>query len=1099
MAGRLYATRSEDSPEEWTDGFVEILLEAVHTNALAQGFSDESGPLGRVLVEDKELLDALERNKRKVNDVLSAWPEGLSFTVYALSNVVWQLRAWYTQRVGLLILDVLEMVSRQRNRLPPGPADPGLCVMKLLEGVALIETCRHSPERVREVLEALIRAKRLPNNVRLEAALVALYDGADGQIYRVPFPVPLGTTAGEKYLKDLAESLAPPAPVMESVARAKKAIEDAVDKVWPGVKPQYFGSGVNGFETCSSDVDCVVQVPLDPEDSLPDGEREGPSGAGGAGGMDRHKAKIAEAKAARKLAEALRTGENFGLEVKEVVETARVPLCKLQSKEGIAIDISFNNLLPLHNSRLLKAYSSYHPLVSPFGRLVKWWAKQRHVNDAMEGTLSSYSHILLVIHYLQRIGLVPNLQEKSTVDDETRGLVGEDHLHDGVHDVWFFDPSKKPDHRFNMEAPPPKEVTLRGLLCGFFRYFGYEFPFHSEVLSIRHPGGRVPKQEYFRDVFRLKAERVSQSLERLTSGDLPRDEPVELSPALDDHIWREESADTVEKAQGAESPPPPPMEEPAAPEAPEEVVEPVRKEEAAKRFKLPKEESVVQHDLSSRQTLCIDDPMELGRTLGTTFQGMERLCFENRRACELLSLGRDEESDNAQLDELFNGPPPERNVFELIRHRNFPPIFDERRRHSQPDRRGFPTRPPKRTVEMPIDRADITKLKGPGCKVIQELQSMDGMDFVSIKEDDPAGPKVVLRGAAAVVEQVIEKIELLRLKPQAEGPSRPTGSSSSTARGPLAGGNNDWPPDKQWHPTLEHNRQQGPGGTRAPGPGQAPRTRGEEYNELWPALDQRKGKGEGKRAGEGIAAQVQAGSFYPPGKGKGKDGGMAGPPKGMPKGGHDRPQGFLGEHRSPKLGPAQDPDDWGWAPAPAPAPAPPPARCQGQEQGMALLKALQPQREGRDDHSGYESSDAAGRGRSTSGGEILKMVQQPKREAWDDHHGYDGYEEAGKGKGGKGKGGYDHYGAPQRDKGAGQGSYFEREGGHMAYERQENPGRGHPPPDSIMRVWSSSTARQPQPPQISERTLNEEPPEPPPPPPGPPPEKRNKNKIQSWQ
>lgn len=43
--------------------------------------------------------------------------------------------------------------------------------------------------------------------------------------------------------------------------------------------------------------------------------------------------------------------------------------------------------------------------------------------------------------------------------------------------------------------------------------------------------------------------------------------------------------------------------------------------------------------MSQRQVLCIDDPMELGRSLGASFQGFERLCFEWRRAFDLLPLG----------------------------------------------------------------------------------------------------------------------------------------------------------------------------------------------------------------------------------------------------------------------------------------------------------------------------------------------------------------------------------------------------------------------------------------------------------------------------
>ena len=47
-------------------------------------------------------------------------------------------------------------------------------------------------------------------------------------------------------------------------------------------------------------------------------------------------------------------------------------------------DITFNNLLPLYNSRLLKAYSALDDRVAKLGRLVKYWAKRRAVNEAPE-------------------------------------------------------------------------------------------------------------------------------------------------------------------------------------------------------------------------------------------------------------------------------------------------------------------------------------------------------------------------------------------------------------------------------------------------------------------------------------------------------------------------------------------------------------------------------------------------------------------------------------------------------------------------------------------------------------------------------------------
>ena len=57
-------------------------------------------------------------------------------------------------------------------------------------------------------------------------------------------------------------------------------------------------------------------------------------------------------------------------------------------------------------------YSRVDPRVRALAYVVKHWVKARHINNASEGTLSSYAYILLVLHFLQtrKPAIVPNLQ-----------------------------------------------------------------------------------------------------------------------------------------------------------------------------------------------------------------------------------------------------------------------------------------------------------------------------------------------------------------------------------------------------------------------------------------------------------------------------------------------------------------------------------------------------------------------------------------------------------------------------------------------------------------------------------------------------------------
>lgn len=68
--------------------------------------------------------------------------------------------------------------------------------------------------------------------------------------------------------------------------------------------------------------------------------------------------------------------------------------------------------LSLFRPSALQAYSVADPRVKELAYVVKHWAKRRCVNNASEGTLSSYGYLLCLVHFLQTRNppVVPNLQ-----------------------------------------------------------------------------------------------------------------------------------------------------------------------------------------------------------------------------------------------------------------------------------------------------------------------------------------------------------------------------------------------------------------------------------------------------------------------------------------------------------------------------------------------------------------------------------------------------------------------------------------------------------------------------------------------------------------
>eukprot|EP00438_Fugacium_kawagutii_P004053 Skav219301 [mRNA] locus=scaffold2157:525304:526053:- [translate_table: standard] len=94
---------------------------------------------------------------------------------------------------------------------------------------------------------------------------------------------------------------------------------------------------------------------------------------------------------------------------------ARVPILKLSmmlpTGKVLDCDLSVNNLLPVFNTRLLRAYADINPHVVVLVQTCKEWAKENGVHGAARGNLSSYAFTLMVIFFLQIRGDLPCLQQ----------------------------------------------------------------------------------------------------------------------------------------------------------------------------------------------------------------------------------------------------------------------------------------------------------------------------------------------------------------------------------------------------------------------------------------------------------------------------------------------------------------------------------------------------------------------------------------------------------------------------------------------------------------------------------------------------------------
>ncbi|KAG8530136.1 uncharacterized protein KY384_005619 [Bacidia gigantensis] len=168
-----------------------------------------------------------------------------------------------------------------------------------------------------------------------------------------------------------------------------------------------------------------------------------------------------------------------------------------KSGVGLQCDINFSNTLGIHNSALLRCYSICDPRVKPMVLFIKSWAKKRKINCAYEGTLSSYGYVLMVLHYLLNIADPPVLHNLQHVPDIQNDPISLSTPTVNGYNTLFF---RNEAHLSDLAARnqmTTNTAPLGALLRGFFTYFGtngfHNFQWTTHALSLRTPGGLIPK------------------------------------------------------------------------------------------------------------------------------------------------------------------------------------------------------------------------------------------------------------------------------------------------------------------------------------------------------------------------------------------------------------------------------------------------------------------------------------------------------------------------------------------------------------------------------------------------------------------------------
>ncbi|PVI05027.1 hypothetical protein DM02DRAFT_517753 [Periconia macrospinosa] len=274
----------------------------------------------------------------------------------------------------------------------------------------------------------------------------------------------------------------------ELVAKLQRILETE----FPGneFKVHVFGSSGNMLYTSESDVDVCIQTPMTKLEEM----------HGLAAALAKH-----------------------GMERVVCIPQAKVRIVKIWDPVlKLACDMNVNNTLALENTRLIKTYVQIDERVRQLGMIVKYWTKQRILNDAaFGGTISSYTWICMILNFLQTRDppIIPSLHKhphKAAADPAT-GKPKSDFADDLSQLVGFGEKNKE---------------SLGQLLFHFFRRYGYEIDYEKSVVSVRE-GCLLPRET--KNWHRAGLQK--EALNRLCVEE-PFNTERNLGNSADDYSWR---------------------------------------------------------------------------------------------------------------------------------------------------------------------------------------------------------------------------------------------------------------------------------------------------------------------------------------------------------------------------------------------------------------------------------------------------------------------------------------------------------------------------------------------------------------------------------
>ncbi|KAI9597763.1 hypothetical protein BDF19DRAFT_284452 [Syncephalis fuscata] len=184
------------------------------------------------------------------------------------------------------------------------------------------------------------------------------------------------------------------------------------------------------------------------------------------------------------------------------ISQARIPVIKFEHPpDNQPIDIALANQVAIRNTALFHAYTKADPRVRPLIMVIKYWASRRVISEAaLNGNIiNSYTHVLMMIAYLQRMRVVPPLQRiccgkfltkimaPRMTNPNPQNISNRVCLACGklMPDVVMVDGYNTYFYEKTLAEKSPNPMSAAKLLVEFFRYYAFEFNYETECVSVR--------------------------------------------------------------------------------------------------------------------------------------------------------------------------------------------------------------------------------------------------------------------------------------------------------------------------------------------------------------------------------------------------------------------------------------------------------------------------------------------------------------------------------------------------------------------------------------------------------------------------------------